>query len=75
MFSSFEVAFLDLQARSLGIPLVELLGGAVRKLPVAERRDFGERQSAYRRWLRACDADAEVPARWVNRQATVLVVD
>jgi glucarate dehydratase len=29
-FSSFEVAFLDLQARSLGIPLVELLGGAVR---------------------------------------------
>ncbi|WP_332775730.1 glucarate dehydratase family protein [Polaromonas sp.] len=29
-FSAFEVAFLDLQARSLGIPLVELLGGAVR---------------------------------------------
>jgi glucarate dehydratase len=28
-FSAFEVAFLDLQARSLGIPLVELLGGAV----------------------------------------------
>ncbi len=30
VFSGFEVAFLDLQARSLGIPLVELLGGAVR---------------------------------------------
>ena len=27
VFSGFEVAFLDLQARSLGIPLVELLGG------------------------------------------------
>ena len=31
VFSGFEVAFLDLQARSLGIPLVELLGGAVRQ--------------------------------------------
>lgn len=30
-YSAFEVAFLDLQARSLGIPLVELLGGAVRR--------------------------------------------
>ena len=30
-FSAFEVAFLDLQARTLGIPMVELLGGAVRK--------------------------------------------
>ena len=30
VFSAFEVAFLDLQARSFGIPLVELLGGAVR---------------------------------------------
>jgi glucarate dehydratase len=30
VFSAFEVAFLDLQARTLGIPLVELLGGAVR---------------------------------------------
>lgn len=29
-FSAFEVAFLDLQARTLGIALVELLGGAVR---------------------------------------------
>ncbi len=29
-FSAFEVAFLDLQARTLGIPLAELLGGAVR---------------------------------------------
>jgi glucarate dehydratase len=29
-FSAFEVAFLDLQARTIGIPLVELLGGAVR---------------------------------------------
>lgn len=29
-FSAFEVAFMDLQARTLGIPLVELLGGAVR---------------------------------------------
>ena len=29
-FSASEVAFLDLQARTLGIPLVELLGGAVR---------------------------------------------
>jgi glucarate dehydratase len=29
-FSAFEVAFLDLQARTLGIPLVALLGGAVR---------------------------------------------
>ena len=34
VFSAFEVAFLDLQARMLGIPLVELLGGAVRdKVP------------------------------------------
>lgn len=34
VFSAFEVAFLDLQARTLGIPLVELLGGAVRdKVP------------------------------------------
>ncbi len=34
VFSAFEVAFLDLQARSIGIPLVELLGGAVRnKVP------------------------------------------
>ncbi len=33
-FSAFEVAFMDLQARSIGIPLVELLGGAVRpKVP------------------------------------------
>lgn len=30
-FSAFEVAFMDLQARTLGIPLVELLGGAVRE--------------------------------------------
>jgi glucarate dehydratase len=29
-FSAFEVAFMDLQARTLGIPLVALLGGAVR---------------------------------------------
>ena len=29
-YSAFEVAFLDLQARSLNIPLVDLLGGAVR---------------------------------------------
>jgi glucarate dehydratase len=29
-YSAFEVAFMDLQARTLGIPLVELLGGAVR---------------------------------------------
>ncbi|MFL9913506.1 glucarate dehydratase family protein [Paraburkholderia sp. RL17-337-BIB-A] len=30
IFGAFEVAFLDLQARHLGIPLCELLGGAVR---------------------------------------------
>ncbi|VVD67564.1 glucarate dehydratase [Pandoraea eparura] len=30
IYSAFEVPFLDLQARHLGIPLVELLGGAVR---------------------------------------------
>lgn len=30
-YSAFEVACLDLQARHLGIPLVELLGGAVRQ--------------------------------------------
>lgn len=30
-FGAFEVAFLDLQARSIGIPLVQLLGGAVRR--------------------------------------------
>ena len=30
VFSAFEVAFLDLQARSLNLPLVELLGGKVR---------------------------------------------
>lgn len=29
-FSAFEVAFLDLQARTLGVPLALLLGGAVR---------------------------------------------
>jgi glucarate dehydratase len=29
-YSAFEVAFLDLQARSLGVPLVDLLGGAIR---------------------------------------------
>jgi glucarate dehydratase len=30
-FSAFEVALLDLQARTIGIPLVELLGGAMRQ--------------------------------------------
>jgi glucarate dehydratase len=30
IYSAFEVPFLDLQARHLGVPLVELLGGAVR---------------------------------------------
>jgi glucarate dehydratase len=30
-FGAFEVAFLDLQARAIGIPLAELLGGAVRR--------------------------------------------
>jgi len=33
-YSAFEVAFLDLQARSIGVPLVDLLGGAVcREVP------------------------------------------
>ncbi|PZU09795.1 glucarate dehydratase family protein [Sphingomonas sp.] len=33
-FSAFEVALLDCQARTIGVPLVELLGGAVRdKVP------------------------------------------
>ncbi|RKP50360.1 glucarate dehydratase family protein [Pararobbsia silviterrae] len=31
IFAGFEVAFLDLQARALGIPVHELLGGAVRR--------------------------------------------
>ena len=31
IYSALEVAFLDLQARYLGVPLVELLGGAVRR--------------------------------------------
>ncbi|CAM2155804.1 putative glucarate dehydratase [Pararobbsia alpina] len=31
IFAAFEVPFLDLQARSLGIPVHELLGGAVRR--------------------------------------------
>lgn len=31
VYSAFEVACLDLQARTLGIPLVDLLGGAVRE--------------------------------------------
>lgn len=31
LYSAFEVPFLDLQARHLGIPMVELLGGAVRQ--------------------------------------------
>ena len=31
LFGAFEVALLDLQARSLGVPLHELLGGAVRR--------------------------------------------
>ena len=69
VFSGFEVAFLDLQARSLGIPLVELLGGAVRKLPVAERRNFGRRQSAYRRWLCACDRQTGLGCRVGPSQA------
>ena len=30
LYSAFEVAFLDLQARYLGMPLVDLLGGRVR---------------------------------------------
>lgn len=30
-YSALEVAFLDLQARSIGVPLVDLLGGAVRR--------------------------------------------
>ncbi len=30
-FGAFEVALLDLQARAIGIPLAELLGGAVRR--------------------------------------------
>nr|WP_019364688.1 glucarate dehydratase family protein [Pseudomonas luteola] len=30
-YSAFEVAFLDLQAHSIGVPLVDLLGGAVRR--------------------------------------------
>ncbi len=29
-YSAFEVAFLDLQARSMNLPLVDLLGGAIR---------------------------------------------
>jgi glucarate dehydratase len=29
-YSAFEVAFLDLQAHALGVPLVDLLGGAIR---------------------------------------------
>jgi len=31
VFSAFEVALLDAQARTIGVPLVELLGGAVRR--------------------------------------------
>ncbi len=31
VFSAYEVAFMDLQARCLNVPLVELLGGAVRR--------------------------------------------
>ena len=30
-YSAFEVAFLDLQAHSLNVPLVDLLGGAIRE--------------------------------------------
>ncbi|EPN66271.1 mandelate racemase/muconate lactonizing protein, partial [Pseudomonas syringae pv. actinidiae ICMP 19096] len=30
-YSAFEVAFLDLQARSMNLPLVDLLGGAIRE--------------------------------------------
>ncbi len=49
-YSAFEVAFMDLQARSLGIPLVELLGGAVRdKVPY----------SAYLFYKWAAEADPE----------------
>ena len=37
VFSAYEVAFMDLQARSLDVPLVELLGGGkrIRKLTQA----------------------------------------
>jgi glucarate dehydratase len=49
-FSAFEVAFLDLQARTAGVPLVELLGGAVRqKVPY----------SAYLFYKWAAEADPE----------------
>ncbi len=49
-FSAFEVAFLDLQARTAGVPLVELLGGAVRnKVPY----------SAYLFYKWAAQADPE----------------
>ena len=49
-FSAFEVAFMDLQARTLGIPLVELLGGAVRsKVPYSAYLFY--------KWDAACDPE------------------
>ncbi|NWK46637.1 glucarate dehydratase family protein [Ralstonia pickettii] len=56
VFGGFEVAFVDLQARSLGIPVHELLGGAVRrKVPF----------SAYLFFKFASDVDASYrPDPW-----------
>jgi len=55
-YSAFEVAFLDLQARSIGVPLVDLLGGAVR-----EQVPF----SAYLFFKYAAHIDAPYPPdRW-----------
>ncbi|MBN3801960.1 glucarate dehydratase [Paraburkholderia sp. Ac-20336] len=56
VFGAFEVALLDLQARSLGVPLHELLGGAVRR-----RVPF----SAYLFFKYASDVDASYrPDNW-----------
>ena len=65
-FSAFEVALLDLQARTAGVPLVELLGGAVRdRVPFSAYLFFKytehiERPYPADRWGEAIDPDGIV---------------
>ncbi|NMM03354.1 glucarate dehydratase [Paraburkholderia sp. RP-4-7] len=63
LFSGFEVALLDVQARSLGVPVHELLGGAVRRqVPFAAYLFFkysSDIDPSYRRdpWGEVLDAE------------------
>ncbi len=65
-YSAFEVAFLDLQARALNMPLVDLLGGAVR-----DRIPF----SAYLFFKYAAHIDSPYPPdRWGETLSETQVV-